>query len=73
MATDAEVRALRMRVSKLENVLGFIARGQVILSGAGAPTIAAASGSVYLRTDGSGGSRVYVNQGGTSWLPIAGV
>jgi hypothetical protein len=45
-----------------------------LLSGTGAPTVAAAAGSIYLRTDGSSGSRVYVNQNGsTTWTAISGV
>jgi hypothetical protein len=45
-------------------------------SGNGAPTISAANGSLYLRFDGTSGSRVYVNSSGaslagTSWTPIA--
>ena len=43
-----------------------------IYSGAGAPTITAAQGSLYLRTDGSSTStRVYVNtDGSTGWTNL---
>jgi hypothetical protein len=39
-----------------------------IFFGAGAPTLAAAVGSIYIRTDGtSTGDRFYINTGGTTW------
>lgn len=40
--------------------------------GSGAPTLSAARGSLYLRTDGSGpGNRMYVNaDNGTGWTPV---
>jgi len=43
-----------------------------IYSGAGAPTISAAQGSLYLRTDGSSTStRAYINtNGSTTWTAI---
>lgn len=43
-----------------------------IYSGAGAPAISAAQGSLYLRTDGSGtGDRAYINtDGGTTWTAL---
>lgn len=43
-----------------------------IYAGSAAPTISAAQGSLYLRSDGSGTSnRVYINtDGGTSWTAI---
>jgi len=43
-----------------------------ILSGSGAPTMAAPKGSLYLRTDGSGTTnRAYINtDGGTTWTAI---
>ncbi len=42
-------------------------------TGVGPPACSAASGSVYIRTDGTLGARVYVNQGGSTWTPVAGV
>lgn len=45
--------------------------GLGIYVGSGAPTIAAAKGSLYLRTDGSGtGDRLYVSNGSTNWIAI---
>ena len=43
-----------------------------LYSGAGAPTISAAQGSLYLRTDGSSTStRAYINtDGATTWTAI---
>lgn len=43
-----------------------------IYSGAGAPTFAAAQGSMYLRTDGSSTStRAYINTtGSTTWTAV---
>jgi hypothetical protein len=40
-----------------------------IYLGSGAPTVAAAKGSLYLRSDGSSTStRLYVSDGGTTWI-----
>ncbi len=47
--------------------------GQQILPGKGAPTITLPSGSIWLRTDGSTGARVYVSAGGGTWNAVAGV
>lgn len=42
-----------------------------IYYGSGAPGGAAATGSLYLRSDGSGtGSRGYISTGGTAWTAI---
>ena len=43
-----------------------------IYFGSGAPTVAAAKGSLYLRTDGSGtGDRAYINtNGSTTWTAL---
>ena len=54
---------------------GFLTAGTDspgIYSGAGAPTISAAQGSLYLRTDGSSTStRAYINtNGSTTWTAI---
>ena len=53
--------------------LGTVA-GPTFTPCVGAPTFAAPAGSVAIRSDGTPGARVYVNQNGAgSWLPIAGV
>jgi len=46
--------------------------GLGIYFGSGAPTVSAAQGSLYMRTDGSSTStRAYVNSdGGTTWVAI---
>lgn len=43
-----------------------------VFFGSGAPSLAAAKGSLYLRSDGSGtGDRAYINtDGSTTWTPI---
>lgn len=42
-----------------------------IYFGSGAPTVSAAKGSVYLRSDGSSTStRLYVSDGGTTWIAV---
>ena len=42
-----------------------------IYLGSGAPTVAAAKGSLYLRSDGSSTStRLYVSDGGTTWIAV---
>jgi hypothetical protein len=39
--------------------------------GSGVPTVPAAKGSFYLRTDGSSAStRMYVSDGGTTWIAV---
>jgi len=42
-----------------------------VFFGSGAPTLSAAKGSLYLRTDGTGtGDRMYVNTGTTNWTAV---
>jgi hypothetical protein len=42
-----------------------------IYVGSGAPTVAAAKGSIYLRSDGSSTStRLYVSDGSTTWIAV---
>lgn len=56
---------------------GFIgtntAAGMGIYFGSGAPTVAAAKGSLYLRSDGSGiADRAYINtNGATTWTALS--
>jgi hypothetical protein len=54
---------------------GFIgtntAAGMGVYFGSGAPTVAAAKGSIYLRSDGSSAStRLYVSDGSTTWIAV---
>ena len=45
--------------------------GMGMYIGSGAPTIAAAKGSIYLRSDGSSTStRLYVSDGSTTWIAV---
>jgi hypothetical protein len=47
------------------------AAGMGVYIGSGAPTVAAAKGSIYLRSDGSSAStRLYVSDGGTTWIAV---
>lgn len=47
------------------------AGGMGVYVGSGAPTVAAAKGSIYLRSDGSSAStRLYVSDGGTTWIAV---
>lgn len=47
------------------------AAGMGIYFGSGAPTVAAAKGSLYLRSDGSSTStRLYVSDGSTTWIAV---
>ena len=49
-----------------------VAAGMGIYVGSGAPTVAAAKGSLYLRSDGSGtADRAYINtNGSTTWTAL---
>ena len=49
-----------------------VAAGMGIYFGSGAPTVAAAKGSLYLRSDGSGtADRAYINtNGSTTWTAL---
>ena len=49
------------------------ASGPNIKAGTGAATGTQPAGSLWLRTDGAAGTRIYVSQGAGSWLAIAGV
>jgi hypothetical protein len=45
--------------------------GMGVYIGSGAPTVAAAKGSIYLRSDGSSTStRLYVSDGATTWIAV---
>jgi hypothetical protein len=47
------------------------AAGMGVYLGSGAPTVAAAKGSIYLRSDGSSTStRLYVSDGSTTWIAV---
>lgn len=47
------------------------AAGMGVYVGSGAPTVAAAKGSIYLRSDGSSTStRLYVSDGSTTWIAV---
>jgi hypothetical protein len=60
-------------VASLNGFLTGDAGSPGIYSGAGAPTLAAAKGSLYLNTTGSGiADRAYINtNGSTTWTAIS--
>jgi hypothetical protein len=45
--------------------------GPVISSGTGVASGTQPSGSIFIRTDGAAGARIYVSQGGGTWIAIA--
>jgi len=53
--------------------LAIGAAGPTITSGAGAPATTTPAGSLYLRTGGATGTRLYVSAGAGTWNPVAGV
>jgi hypothetical protein len=55
------------------NGLAIGLAGPTIRSGAGAATGTQPSGSIWISTNGSAGARIYVSQGGGTWVPIASV
>jgi len=51
--------------------LQFGSAGIAVYWGTGAPTISAAKGSLYIQTDGNSTStRLYINNGTTTWIAI---
>lgn len=70
------VKALREVRERVNGIVKEYNDGSVALGtsgltfswGAGAPTVAAASGSIYLRTDGGAGTTLYVREGAV-WTP----
>lgn len=52
-------------------VMDIGADGIGLYIGSGAPTVSAIKGSLYIRTDGSSSStRLYVNNGTTTWVAV---
>lgn len=49
------------------------AGGPTITSGSSVPASTQPSGSIYMRTSGTSGARLYVTSGGGTWAPVAGV
>jgi hypothetical protein len=49
------------------------AAGPTWTAGTGAPASTQPNGSLYSRTDGTTGTRLYVSSGGGTWLPVAAV
>jgi hypothetical protein len=45
--------------------------GPNITSGTGVASGTQPSGSIFIRTDGAAGARIYVSQGGGTWIAIA--
>ena len=53
--------------------VGSSVTGPNIRAGTGAASGTQPSGSIWIRTDGAAGSRIYVSAGGGTWAAIAGV
>jgi hypothetical protein len=53
--------------------IGPVGTAPNIHSGTGAAVGTQPSGSIWVRTDGTAGARIYVSQGGGTWVPIASV
>ena len=75
ITTTNSITALSGSALTAGGAAGFIgtntAAGMGIYFGSGAPTVAAAKGSMYLRSDGSSAStRLYVSDGGTTWIAV---
>jgi len=59
-------------VNGLSMIVGA-SSGPTVTSGSGVPASTQPSGSVYLRTSGAAGARLYVTSGGGTWAAVAGV
>jgi len=59
-------------VTGLSHIVGT-GSGPTITSGSGVPASTQPSGSIYLRTSGAAGARLYVTSGGGTWAAVAGV
>lgn len=57
----------------VSSAAGLTVNGPTIRSGTGAATGTQPSGSFWIRTDGTAGSRIYVSQGGGTWVAVASV
>lgn len=73
VAATSTVTALSASALTAGGAAAFVgtntAAGMGVYFGSGAPTVAAAKGSLYLRSDGSSTStRLYVSDGGTTWI-----
>jgi hypothetical protein len=70
VAADVDVNP-----SAAAEVTGSIAfgttAGPTITSGTGVASGTQPSGSIFIRTDGAAGARIYVSQGAGSWIAIA--
>jgi hypothetical protein len=72
-AVGGTVTAEKLRLTDA-GALQFNVTGPLIVTGAGVPAISAPAGSLFLRTDGAAGTRLYVNQNGAAtWAAVAGV
>jgi hypothetical protein len=70
--TSANTVALAAGGSAACGILASSTASLGIFFGTGAPTFAAAQGSIYSNTTGAAGARLYVNtNGGTTWVPAA--
>ena len=70
MATDMSVSPSVAPKQAGSLVIGTSA-GPTIRAGTGVASGTQPSGSIFIRTDGAAGARIYVSQGAGSWLAIA--
>ena len=69
-AVDVDVNPATTASITGSMVIGTAA-GPVISSGTGVASGTQPSGSIFIRTDGAAGARIYVSQGAGSWIAIA--
>ena len=74
-ATGGVAADMDVNPSAAAEVTGSLAfgtsAGPNITSGAGVASGTQPSGSIWIRTDGAAGARIYVSQGGGTWIAIA--
>jgi hypothetical protein len=71
-AVDIDVNPAATATITGSIVIGTSA-GPIISSGTGVASGTQPSGSIFIRTDGAAGARIYVSQGAGTWIPIAAV
>jgi len=72
-AVDALASPSTVGLAAPSLTIGPASTGPTIRAGIGAATGTQPSGSIWIRTDGSAGARIYVSQGAGTWVPIAAV
>jgi len=70
MAVDVDVNPATTASITGSMIIGTAA-GPIITSGTGVASGTQPSGSIFIRTDGAAGARIYVSQGAGTWIAIA--